>query len=130
MFPSLLEDAEVSELFAHVLEFTARERDLTLANGERYPGVYWLLLHKSKAVRQMAKKLCVQQGKIRCRPATCRLWHLQPPLTADFSPSRSLDSETGPSLTQMHTRRGLQLARPACHRPWNSKSQRPAFCMP
>lgn len=37
MFPSLLEDAEVSELFAPFLQYVEDSHDLALAKGPQYP---------------------------------------------------------------------------------------------
>ncbi|KAL3682269.1 hypothetical protein R1sor_000291 [Riccia sorocarpa] len=57
MFPSLQEDAEISELMKPFLLHVEETHDLSLASGQRYPGVYSLLCHADQGVRRIALKL-------------------------------------------------------------------------
>lgn len=57
MFPSLLDDAQVNETIGPFLLHVEETHDLTLAKGQRYPGVYSLLLHRDQGVRRIALKL-------------------------------------------------------------------------
>jgi hypothetical protein len=57
MFPSLLEDAEVNEAFRPFLQYVEATHDLSLSGGQRYPGVYTLLLHADQSVRRIATGL-------------------------------------------------------------------------
>ncbi|KAG0553297.1 hypothetical protein KC19_12G000100 [Ceratodon purpureus] len=65
MFPSLLEDAEVSERFAPFLLYVEETHDLALAKGPQYPGVYTLLVHSDQQVRRVAFTLVLSLEKIK-----------------------------------------------------------------
>lgn len=57
MFPLLLEDAEINDILKPFLIHVEESHDLSLASGQRYPGVYSLLCHADQGVRRIALKL-------------------------------------------------------------------------
>ncbi|CAM6095945.1 unnamed protein product [Calypogeia fissa] len=57
MYPFLLDDAEINDTVGLFLLHVEETHDLSLAAGQRYPGVYSLLLHKDQGVRRIAGKL-------------------------------------------------------------------------
>ncbi|GJP43395.1 hypothetical protein CLOM_g2860 [Closterium sp. NIES-68] len=62
MYPYLLEDAEVFALAGPALVLVERHFDLSLTPGQRYPGLYYLMLHPSKDTRAIVYTLAKPLG--------------------------------------------------------------------
>ncbi|CAI7932066.1 unnamed protein product, partial [Closterium sp. NIES-54] len=62
MYPRVLEDAEVFSLAGPVLVLVERHFDLSLTPGQRYPGLYHLMLHPNKDTRAIVYTLAKPLG--------------------------------------------------------------------
>ncbi|KAJ7567512.1 hypothetical protein O6H91_02G151200 [Diphasiastrum complanatum] len=61
-FSSFLEDVAVSEVFTPFLQYVHATHDVSLAGGQRYPGLYTLFFHSNQDVRRISLALANPLG--------------------------------------------------------------------